>query len=337
MASKRHHYVPKFYLTYFVTNSVGSTPGFLVYDKAGGPARIQTPINTAVQGHFYSFVTPSGAKDDSLEHALSELETKATPILNRWQNPSAVSTDNEEHQIAQFLSLLHTRSPRTIQGITEAKQAIGFEMMRFLAEQPQLISEFLEHERLTGKASVPTLEEMIEILRNVENRFEIEVNRENSLIESIKLSETIAGELLKMNWCLCRAPTGSFFVTSDTPLCVIVRTDVDKALLGAGFALPSCEVTFPISPYVCLLLDKRHSKRRMAVGKQFVREANKRMAAIAERLVISPYRSDTVASLVDKYSFTRQLPKIDRLEFGRLYNQRLKSRTTNNTDSNETK
>jgi hypothetical protein len=329
MSSKRHHYVPIFYLNYFVTNLSGRTPSFLVYDKAGGPARIQTPINTAVQGHLYSFETPSGAKDDSLERALAELETKATPILSRWQNAAAVPTDNETHQISQFLALMHTRSPRTIQGITEARQAIGFEMARFLADQPQLISEFLEHERLAGKAKIPTLEEMIENLRNVEDRFEIQVDRENSLVESLKLSETVAGELLKMNWCLCRAPTGSFFVTSDTPLCVIAKTGGGKALLGTGFSRPNCEVTFPISPHLCLLLDKHHTNRKLAVGKQFVREANKRMAAIAERLVISPYRSNAIAALVTKYSFTRQLPKIDRSEFGRIYQGRLRSRTAN--------
>lgn len=337
MASKRHHYVPIFYLDYFATKSTKGTRRFWVYDKAGGPARIQTPINTAVEGHLYSFETSSGAKDDSLEHLLSKLETEAKPVLDRWQLPGVAPTQDEKKRIAEFLAVMHTRSPRTIQGITEASQAIGIEVARFLADRPQMVREFLEQERLSGRPNIPSVEEMVDSLVNVKERFEIKVNRKRSLIESFKLCERVAAELFKLNWCLCRAPTGTFFVTSDTPLCAFARTGRDRALLGAGFGLPNAEVTFPISPTVCLLLDQRHKKGRMAVGNQFVREANNRMAAIAERLVISAYRSDTVAALVTKYSFTRQLPKIDRPTFGRIFQQRLRARAAKNVGVKQVK
>jgi uncharacterized protein DUF4238 len=333
MASKRHHSVPQFYLDYFVIKSARGASHFWVYDKAGGPARVQTPINTAVEGHLYSFETASGAKDDSLERFLSELETKAKPVLDRWQQSDVAPIQEEEKLIAEFLALMHTRSPRTMQGITEASQVVGIQVARFLADRPEMVREFLEQERLTGRPNIPSVEEMVENLRNVEERFEIKVNRKRSLVDSFKLSESVAAELFKMNWCLCRAPTGAFFVTSDTPLCVFARTGADRALLGAGFGLPNAEVTFPISPTVCLLLDRRHKKGRMAVGKQFVREANNRMAMIAERLVISAYRSDTVAALVAKHSFTRQLPKIDQSKFGNIFQQRLKARAAKNVAS----
>ncbi len=282
-----------------------------------------------MEGHLYSFEISSGAKDDSLERLLSKLETDAKPVLDRWQLPAVAPTQDEKKLIAEFLALMHTRSPRTIQGITEASQAIGIEVARFLAERPHMVREFLEQEQLSGRPNIPSVEEMVESLQKVEERFEIKINRKRSLIESVKLSERIAAELFKMNWCLCRAPTGTFFVTSDTPLCPFAETGRNRGLLGAGFGLPNVEVTFPLSPTVCLLLDQRHKKGRMAVGKQFVREANNRMAAIAERLVISTYRSDTVAALVTKYSFTRQLPKIDRSTFGRIFQQRLRARAAN--------
>lgn len=329
MASKRHHYVPKFYLNYFVTNSTEGTRRFWVYDKAGGPARIQTPINTAVEGHLYSFETAPGTRDDSLEQALSTLETKTKPLLDRWQDRGIAATRQEQELIAQFLAVMYSRSPKTIQGITEAKEIMGIEFARFLADQPDMIGEFLDRERLAGRPHVPSLEEMVDHLRNVEERFEIMVNRENSLIQSFKLAEKVAGELLDMNWCLCHAPSRTFFVTSDTPLCIFARTSRDRALLGAGVGLPNAEVTFPISPTVCLLLDRRHAKGKMAVGKQFVRRANSRMVANAERLIISAYRSDTITALVTNYSFTRQLPKIDRAVLGKIFQQRLRARSSN--------
>jgi Protein of unknown function (DUF4238) len=330
MASKRHHYVPRFYLNYFVTDSAEVASRFWVYDKAGGPPRIQTPVNTAVEGHLYSFETPSGTKNDSLEQALSTLETKTKPLLDRWQERGVTATREEQKLLAQFLAIMYSRSPKTIQGITEASEIMGIEFARFLADQPHMIREFLDRERLSGRPHVPSFEEMVDNLQNVEERFEIVVNRESSLIESFQLAETVAAELFDMNWCLCYAPTKTFFVTSDTPLCIYARTSRDKALLGAGIGLPNALMTFPISPTVCLLLDRRHTNRRMAVGKQFVRAANNRMAANAERLIISPYKNDTIGSLVHKYSFTRQFPKIDRSTFGRIFSQRLKVRTLKN-------
>lgn len=330
MASKRHHYVPRFYLNYFVTNSEEGSPRFWVYDKAGGPPRIQTPINTAVEGHLYSFETPSGTKNDSLEQALSTLETKTKPLLDRWQGRGVTATREEQRLLAEFLAVMYSRSPKTIQGVTEASEIMGIELARFLGEQPDMIREFLDRERTRGRPNVPSIEEMVDNLRNVEERFEIEVSRENSLIDSFHLAERVAAELFAMNWCLCYAPTRTFFVTSDTPLCIFARTSRDKALLGAGVGLPNVVVTFPISPNVCLLLDRRHTNGRMAVGKQFVRAANNRMVANAERLLISAYKNDTIAALVHKYSFTRQLPKIDRSTFGRIFSQRLKARILKN-------
>jgi uncharacterized protein DUF4238 len=329
MASKRHHYVPRFYLNYFVTNSVERSPRFWVYDKAGGPPRIQTPINTAVEGYLYSFEAPLGTKNDSLEQALSTLETKAKPVLDRWQRRGVTATQEEQKLIAEFLAVMYSRSPKTIQGITEASGIMGIELARFLADQPDMIREFLDREQTRGRPNVPSVEEMVDNLRNVEERFEIEVNRESSLIDSFRLAERIAAELFYMNWCLCYAPTRTFFVTSDTPLCIFARTSRDKALLGAGVGLPNAIVTFPISPNVCLLLDRRHTNARMAVGKQFVRAANHRMVANAERLIISAYTSETIANLVHKYSFTRQLPKIDRSTLGTIYQQRLRARSSN--------
>src|SRR5215510_3874391 len=127
MASKRHHYVPRFYLNYFVTNSVERSPLFWVYDKAGGPPRIQTPINTAVEGYLYSFEAPFGTKNDSLEQALSTLETKARPVLDRWQRRGVTPTQEEQELIAEFLVVMYSRSPKSIQGITEASGIMGIE------------------------------------------------------------------------------------------------------------------------------------------------------------------------------------------------------------------
>ena len=183
MASKRHHYVPEFYLRYFVKNP----PTFWVYDKAAPDSPKQlTPINTAVEGHFYSLSTPSG-KDDSIEKSLSALETSTKPILDRLQDSRAVPTAEERHLLAQFLALAYTRVPRTIAAVTEAYPQTGYEFAKYGADHPELIARFLDEERRLHKRDVPGLDEFVEVLRNAEKHFRIEIARDASLTESLSL------------------------------------------------------------------------------------------------------------------------------------------------------
>ena len=80
IVSRRHHYVPQFYLRAFEVTVGGKGPGFWVYDKRSPvSARFQTPANTAVQGHFYSFKNATGQTDDSIERMLAAVEGAALP------------------------------------------------------------------------------------------------------------------------------------------------------------------------------------------------------------------------------------------------------------------
>ncbi len=96
---KRQHYVPQFYLEFFVSGD-GT---FWVYDKEGGLPRKQTPINTAVESYFYSVDTPRGEKDNYVEDELSKVESTARPILAHWQSKGVRPEKPEILQIALFL------------------------------------------------------------------------------------------------------------------------------------------------------------------------------------------------------------------------------------------
>ena len=79
MASKRHHYVPQFYLNYFCSDGT-----LWIYEKGLAQPHLQTPRNTAVEAHLYSF-TVDGQKHDYVEQQLSVIESEAKTILDRWQ------------------------------------------------------------------------------------------------------------------------------------------------------------------------------------------------------------------------------------------------------------
>jgi hypothetical protein len=78
--------------------------------------------------------------------------------------------------------------------------------------------------------------------------------------------------------------------------------------------LPQVEVSFPISPGVCLLLDNVHGQQRRRLAGTVVDELNRRTVCSAERFVISPIRTRQIAGLVKEFAHTRGRPKMDRDE-----------------------
>jgi len=210
-ATKRHHYVPQFYLHYFCNEGK-----LWVYDKEGRPPRIQTPVNTAVEGHLYSLNVPEGMAPDLVEtQVLGPIENDAKPVLDRWQYPGERPVVSDVLRVAPFLAFMHTRNPRSIEMVREINHAAISQIQKDLAENPARQRELYERARQSG-LQLPPYEEMEEYLNNPEKYFKMEVNKKAALLESIELTQEVCTQLLQMNWCLCTAPAGSFFITCDS-------------------------------------------------------------------------------------------------------------------------
>lgn len=324
--SKRHHYVPQFYLRYFV-----DADGLLhVYDKDDRTCRLQTPGNTTVENKFYGYSDGAGNYNDEIERSLSELESTAKGVLDRWQHPDARPEPDEITLMSQFLALAHCRVPRTINAAKELMEISGFEIARIAAERRDLVEEFLASQSAKGRPAID-IDEFLESLENAESRFAVEANPKIALANSLQAAPTVAQLLAEMNWCLCRAPGISKFVTSDSPLCVFSQKSHGRALLGAGFGLPNVEVYFPISRSYCLRLENRQMQRRATISSHFVDEANRRTTANAERYVISNRSTTKIAALTAEFAFTRGRPKLDRKIVADVMGRRLRANLERNS------
>lgn len=119
-------------------------------------------------------------------------------------------------------------------------------------------------------------------------------------------TETIIPHLLERNWCLCIAPDRTFFVTSDTPLSVF-DPKKDRPFFFGGFKEKTAEVVFPISPRVCLVLSHTRMQRVCRVSEQLVRKINRMTIAMAERFVLSPFKTKSLQRIIaDVTSLRRQ-------------------------------
>ena len=194
--------------------------------------------------------------------------------------------------------------------------AVLDENTRALVDNPDELARLLDEMEIGAE----NVEDMRRRLNEARPR--LAVDQKYALGVSLKLTEAVVGQLLDMNWCLCDAPSGRFFITSDTPLNVFMPHEGGTASFGGGLGEPAVEVRFPVSPTVCLALDRRHTAGRRRVGRKFVDETNRRTAWMAERFVVSPFKTRLVSQLVEQSSGTRETPRIDTKSLLSAFRQR---------------
>ena len=107
--SKRHHYLPQFYLRRFT----GSDGLFWVFDRETKEFRKQQPLNTAHQREFYTITNKQGVKSDDIERMFSGLESVACDVISRLDTREATGWKDEHERVsfAIFIAYFYTRTP----------------------------------------------------------------------------------------------------------------------------------------------------------------------------------------------------------------------------------
>lgn len=269
METKRPHYVPQFYQRYFLP--VGENT-FWIYDKDGGEPRRQSPLNTAVDKSF-ALINTLSETPDGIEKELSRLENIAKPIFDRWQESGAIPEPHEIGEIAFFLAVLYTRVPRMAEFMRESMQTIFQTDLERLQKNPEEAKRTWEEyvSRQNGKEA-RTLEDFQNLVAQSLQKTPIKINKNLALAIAMTGSGDIAGDFLTTHWCLCKASEPLFFITCDAPV-VVFNLHGSQAQFGGGLTLPNVEITFPISPKVCLLLDHKRTQKRWHVSKNFIKKS----------------------------------------------------------------
>jgi hypothetical protein len=313
---KRQHYVPQFYLNWFTTTEEGSRKAtFWVYDKKGGEPRRQTPINTAVESRFYD-LEHQGVRVP-VEEMLAAIESAAKPVLERLAQGEP-PRPADIPLLSRFLAYMHSRVPHNIAMTEEAGTVLAHEMLKASADDSNdEIAATIEGAGLKGV----TVQEVREWYRNAETYIPKLNHLPDGywLASSLRQAPVVDAILLRMQWTTCTTPEGSSFVTGDTPLCPLTWWGDGIAGFGGGFAQPTTEVTFPLSPKACLFITHWRKRPWLPMTGRWVKDINRRTAHIAERYIITPYRSADTDALVGESRETCGLPKVDRTVIGALF------------------
>lgn len=311
MASIRSHYVPQFYLKYFLP------PGsktFCVYDKRDLSEAMRTPINTAVIGDFYVFNNKNVSKN-SVELFLSDFEEEAKSIFDKWISHKFELRRTDRIKVASFLAFMFCRVPRTI----EAGKEIGrigldhlHDKIKEIANDPIKLKEHYEGFcTTTGKSNNISIDEFAKISSSI-SRNNYDISEKYCIAVAFSMVPEIFNQLIQLNWNLFIAKGKHFFITNDTPLNVFIYyPEKRKAIFGGGFADPNVEVSFPISPKMCLVLNRKHKSGVEYVDEPFIAERNRRAAFMAEQLIISTFQSNKIRKLLQEFSWTYKKPKLD--------------------------
>lgn len=314
MKYKRNHYVPEFYLNNFSLIHTGDRKAQLwVYDKEENAPRKQSPRDTAVINDLYTILAPD-LPSNALEIAFGKQESAVSLILAKWGQKGAVPTINEIVEVAYFLSLLHLRNPKTARWYEAVAELVAVEKAKALARDGAQFDKFWQ--TLMKEGTIPpelTKDKFREMAQSFDEHFIVKFDSKYTTFAPLRYSKAIFGELKKMYWCLCSAPTGRSFITSDSPVVVSFKKE-EVLAFGGGFGHPRAQVRFPISPHVCLYLSRNFPYKTSKVSSDFVKDANRRMAINAERFIFASSLSDGIEKLVKKYAFTRNQPRFDKDE-----------------------
>lgn len=218
MEKRRHHYIPVFYLNYFtdVQTPPIQKPYVWIFDKKNETIDNKAPKNFAFIRGYNDILDSEGNVTNIVEDQFKlEIEDPASIVFKKLTKFKYLSKSNR-YTLAKFVAAMIFRVPKfrdTFKKIIEEKYYLEFAVERR------------------------------SMFEGVSSKF---------MMDSVIRTSGIGAKLLlKMDWSLLIAPEGVQFITSDNP--VVVRNPNDPNWLFCGLASdPSIEITFPISPKICL-------------------------------------------------------------------------------------
>lgn len=296
--TKRHHWVPEFYLQYF-TAQEGEGQVYM-YQK-NSATQLTSVLNVAVKKDLYTFTkNEDGQKTRVMEGVFSEHEGFVGSVLSRVIKEGSLPDGEEDlSHIAAFVSVLRVRGPsfsRWLRNMDEKHHKLSQQLRA--KHSPSLRSD-LESAGVTF-SSDKEFEEMRSVLSDPEG-YEISMQGGEGYYfeQAMKLGKELFKVLVtQKSWHLLIAPPKRHFITSDNP--VVIQEPKDCPLhLAGGFQ--NGTVLLTISPHLCLAFRRiplRH--KNIVLSREDVDSINKSIARAAHRQLYSHVNSKDIASLCNE-------------------------------------
>lgn len=245
MGHKRQHWVPKSYLASWCDpdTPVGQDPYVWRFDKGGEKARRKSPENIFHETDLYT-INVGGQRDLTLEHGLSTVESHFVRIRNDALRRRQKLNDEDRVWLLIFVAAAVSRT-RAMRDHMRDQWTRMHQKMQRLQEQ-------------IDRATPKKLKQMIAAAPPTSDNNDSSISQEAvKAMAETPLQIALPGMITSQLQMFRRMKLGILyhdfkpgFITSDTP-CVWFDPESYKypvLFRSPGLAMPSIEVTLPISP-----------------------------------------------------------------------------------------
>ena len=278
--TKRQHYLPQFYLKGFTNKGK-----LWVYDREKNEFRIQTPVNTAIEKDYYTFVDKKGEKNKSVEKILADIEGRVVPVFDKIKNQDSIN-DEDKGIMSLFLSFFIYRVPEFEKLSNEIAQEISeFTMKNLISSKEQAAKWIENYKKDTGKSFDVSPEILFEYAKNPQ--LEITIDRNTTLRQMLDLSYKNSNWFYNMDWEIFGAPKNTSFITTDNPFVLLPPKGFPIGIRGYGLKTKGVKKIIPLSKEQCILIGlPGNSFKYINVTSKIVRGVNLFVTARCDRFVI---------------------------------------------------
>ena len=277
---KRHHILPKSYLARFCCNGQ-----LCVFDRELSQYRLQTPINTAVQGYYYTLIDEEGNKNTEIESSLlSDIEGGTNPIIDKIDSHKPISPDEKE-MLALFVAFLKVRVPDFEKSVNESYERVERRKARIMFSNEERIEAMMrKRESELDERMKISPKELMDFVLN--EKYDVIPHRNESLLVMLSLSKKFTNLFQQMEWLFLCSPEQTSFITTDNPFTLVPPPD-SNSFYGVGIATGGAKKLVPLSRKSCLMMcDRGDHIGYHEISRQEVRNVNLRVAANCDRFVI---------------------------------------------------
>ncbi|HNK18642.1 MAG TPA: DUF4238 domain-containing protein [Piscinibacter sp.] len=302
----RQHYVSRFYLKGFAQNRRVS-----VYDRTSGVVDALTPKNAAAIEHLYTFIDENDRRRFEIEALFGIVESRAGTALKSAVSRAPLSFEDREY-LALFVAMHAIRTPAALAESRSVREKAEHARLKLIVSSERAAYKLIEESRPadTSEAELHRLAtKLYEMVSG--DHFRINVPDEAARAGALKTWDTVARTLFERDWTVVHAPSGSEYITSDSPVVLSPLSGTDHLPLGYGSL--HTHVLFPLSRTAALVMNGDAGRMRHAdVRPEQVERFNSAVAADCYRYVIGSNADllrKTTAPL--NLTGTRWAPRVD--------------------------
>lgn len=293
MEYKKHHYIPRSYLSAWTDpkTPAGQEPYVWLVNKESLEIRRRAPKNIMFENNLYTIEDEEGGRDLSLEKLLSMIEGEFVRVRDHVIATHTPLNQSHRYILLSFVSAMYSRTPVSTARLGSfwdelLSKVKAMSTWAVTANPEQRASAAVVTHPISGGRSYPVTVEQIQTI--------VDAPIPSTLVPSIKAGVD-AMKILDIT--VLETTTSPGFITSDNP---VVWFDPEghkrkEPFQGPALIYPSIEISMAVSPRFSLLLHRRGingyinlSSHGPLAEAQVVNEANWRVQIEAkDSLVVS--------------------------------------------------